>query len=187
MKKTNLILISILGGALFLLTACSSSTQKITTVRKENNLKEEYCKGSKFEDNKKYFRQSATVTHPDLGESEYEAIQFAKQQMAENIGVKVKSVTDRYKKTTTINNKISFDKSVEGVARLVSEVNLSGVSVICSKVIRIKKEGNYQRFVAIEMSKEAVMNGIESKISKDDALYQDYRRSEMRKILEAEL
>ena len=41
--------------------------------------------------------------------------------------------------------------------------------------------------VAIEMSKEAVINGMESKISKDDAMYQDYKRSEMRKILDAEL
>jgi len=51
----------------------------------------------------------------------------------------------------------------------------------------MKDEGVYQRFVAIEMSKESVIKDIENKISKDDAMYQDYRRSEMRKILEAEL
>ena len=28
---------------------------------------------------------------------------------------------------------------------------------------------------------------LENKISKDDAMYQDYRRSEMRKVLDAEL
>ena len=187
MKKTNFILMGILGGALFLLTACPSTTEKITSVRKENNLKEEYCKGSKFESNKKYFRQSATVKHPDLGESEYEATQFAKQQMAENISQKIKSVTERYSKTRTINDKIVYDKLVEGLTRLSTEISLSDVKVICSKVIRIKNESNYQRFVAIEMPKEALLNEMESKISEDDAMYQDYRRSEMRKILEAEL
>ena len=187
MKKTNFILMGILGGALVLLTACPSTTEKITSVRKENNLKEEYCKGSKFETNKKYFRQSATVKHPDLGESEHEAIQFAKQQMAENISIRVESVTDKWKETRTIGGKVEFQKSVEGITRFISEVDLSDVKVICSKVIRLKKEGNYQRFVAIEMSKEAVINGVESKISKDDAMYQDYKRSEMRKILDAEL
>ena len=51
----------------------------------------------------------------------------------------------------------------------------------------MQEEGLYQRFVAVEMSKESLIQDIENKISKDDAMYQDYRRSEMRKILEAEL
>ena len=37
------------------------------------------------------------------------------------------------------------------------------------------------------MSKTAVIEDLENKISKDDAMYQDYRRSEMRKVLDAEL
>ena len=185
MKKTNFILMGILGGALVLLTACPvATTEKITNVRKESKIEEEHCK---VEDGKKYFRQSATVKHPDLGESEYEAIQFAKAQMAENISINIKSVTDRYKKTRTIGGNTEFDKSVEGITRFRTEVNLSNVKVICSKAVRDKETGMYHRFVAIEMSKEAVINGIESKISKDDAMYQDYKRNEMRKILDSEL
>ena len=77
-------------------------------------------------------------------------------------------------------------KSVEGIVRYVSEVDLSDVKVICTKVIRMKEEGLYQRFVAVEMSKESVMQDLENKISEDDAMYQDYKRNEMRKILESE-
>jgi hypothetical protein len=170
---------------LFIFASCGSvSTDKISKVKSEEKLVKEYCKASS---DKSFFRASATIKHPDLGESEYEAVQFAKAQMAENISQKIKSLTDRYKKTRTINGNVEFDKSVEGITRFRTEVDLSEVKVICTKVIRMQEEGLYQRFVAVEMSKEAVIKDMENKISKDDAMYQDYRRSEMRKILEAEL
>ena len=89
---------------LFLLASCDSvSTDKIGKVKTEERLVKEYCKTSS---DKNFFRASATIKHPDLGESEYEAVQFAKAQMAENISQKIKSVTDRYKKTRTINGKL---------------------------------------------------------------------------------
>ena len=170
---------------LFLLASCTTvSTEKIGKVKLEDKLVEEYCKSSSDKD---FFRASATIKHPDLGESEYEAVQFAKAQMAENISQKIKTVTDRYKKTRTINGVVEFDKSVEGITRYSSEVDLSDVKVICTKVIRMNEEGVYQRFVAVEMSKQEIIKNIEEKISKDDAMYQDYRRSEMRKILDSEL
>tara|TARA_Y100000589_G_scaffold313061_1_gene334011 strand:+ start:121 stop:678 length:558 start_codon:yes stop_codon:yes gene_type:complete len=185
MKKTNLKLASILISFLVLLTACPvKTTQKITTKKSEDNLKKEYC--TEVSDNK-FFRANTSVKHPDLGESAYEATQQAKALLAENISQKVKSVTDRYKKTRTINGVVEFDKSVEGIVRFSSEVNLSDVRVVCSKVIRLKEENLYQRFVSVEMSKDAIIKEIENKISKDDAMYQDYRRSEMRKLLESEL
>ena len=181
MKKISIKALAVL----FLFASCDSvSTDKIGKVKSEEKLVEEYCKASS-DDN--FFRASATIKHPDLGESEYEAVQFAKAQMAENISQQIKSVTDRYKKTRTINDVVEFDKSVEGITRYITEVELSDVKVICSKVIRMQEEGLYQRFVAIEMSKEAVIKDIENKISEDDAMYQDYRRSEMRKILDSEL
>ena len=173
-----------LFGLLILLTSCPATTEKIVKKDNEDELVKEYCK---VKSDKKFFRASSTIKHPDLGESEYEAVQFAKAQMAENISQKIKSVTDRYKKTRTINNVVEFDKSVEGIVRYVSEVDLSEVKVICTKVIRMKEEGLYQRFVAVEMSKESLIKDIENKISEDDAMYQDYKRSEMRKILESEL
>ena len=173
---------------LFLLASCDSvSKGKIGQVKSEDNLVKEYCKASS---DKNFFRASATIKHEDLGESEYEAVQFATAQMAENISQQIKSVTDRYKKTRTINGVVEFDKSVEGITRYRTEVDLSEVKVICTKVIRLKEEGLYQRFVAVEMSKEAILKDLDknqNKISKDDAMYQDYKRSEMRKILEAEL
>tara|TARA_B110000238_G_C16063838_1_gene411778 strand:- start:554 stop:1099 length:546 start_codon:yes stop_codon:yes gene_type:complete len=168
-----------------LLVSCSTiKNDKIGKIKTEDNLVTEYCKA---QSDKNFFRANATIKHPDLGESEYEAVQFAKAQMAENISQKIKTVTDRYKKTRTINGVVEFDKSVEGITRYSSEVDLADVKVICTKVIRIKEEGVYQRFVAVEMSKTAVIEDLENKISKDDAMYQDYRRSEMRKVLDAEL
>jgi hypothetical protein len=170
---------------LFLLASCDSvSKGKIGQVKSEDNLVKEYCKASS---DKNFFRASATIKHEDLGESEYEAVQFATAQMAENISQQIKSVTDRYKKTRTINGVVEFDKSVEGITRYRTEVDLSEVKVICTKVIRMQEDGLYQRFVAVEMSKEAVIKDMENKISKDDAMYQDHKRSEMRKILESEL
>ena len=170
---------------LFLLASCTTvSTNKIGKVKSEEKLIKEYCK---VQSDKKFFRQRATIKHPDLGESEYEAEQFAKAQMAENISQTIKSVTDRYKKSRTINGVVEFDKSVEGLTRYVSEVDLSEVKVICTKIIRLKEENLYQRFVAIEMSKEAIIKDIEKKISEDEAMFQDYKRSEMRKVLDAEL
>tara|TARA_B100000700_G_C14976870_1_gene824319 strand:- start:356 stop:925 length:570 start_codon:yes stop_codon:yes gene_type:complete len=189
MKNKKFIGSSILLGLLILLTSCPGTTKKTTTqkikkIENQDELIKEYCKVSS---DKKFFRANATTIHPDLGESEYEAVQFAKAQMAENISQKIKSVTDRYKKTKTINNVVEFDQSVEGVIRYVSEVSLSEVNVICTKVVRLQEENAYQRFVAVEMSKESLIEEIENKISQEGKLHQDYRKSEMRKILESEL
>lgn len=171
---------------LLILASCGTvGTTNIKSAKSEYKQMKEYCGDVKSD--KKFFRESATIKHPDLGESKYEAVQFAKAQMAENISQQIKAVTDRYKKTRTINNVVQFDKSVEGIIRYVSDVNLGEVSVICSEVVRLKDENLYQRFVGIEMSKEDVLNAIENTISKDDALYQDYKREEMRKILASEL
>lgn len=184
MKNQKFIFSIISLGLLILLTACpTATTEKIVQKTNEDDLVKEYCQA---QSDKNFYRAHASIKHPDLGESEYEAVQFAKAQMAENISQTIKSVTDRYKKTRTINNVVEFDKSVEGIVRYVSEVDLSDVKVICTKVIRMKEEGLYQRFVAVEMSKESVIQDLENKISEDDAMYQDYKRNEMRKILESE-
>jgi hypothetical protein len=170
---------------LFLLASCDSvSTDKIGKVKSEDKLVKEYCKA---QSDKNFYRAHASVKHPDLGASEYSAIIEAKALMVENIQTKVKFVVDRHAETRTNNGIVNYTNLQEGITRFSGEVNLGDVKVICSEVLRMKEEGVYQRFVAIEMSKEAVIKDMENKISKDDAMYQDYRRSEMRKILEAEL
>jgi hypothetical protein len=170
---------------LFLLASCTTvSTKKIGEVKTEDKLEKEYCS---VEKNDKYYRAKASVRHPDLGASEYSAIIEAKALLSENIKATVKFLVERSALTRTNKGLVNYTNLQEGITRFAGEVDLGDVEVICTKVIRMKEEGMYQRFVAIEMSKEAVINDIENKISKDDAMYQDYRRSEMRKLLEAEL
>ena len=170
---------------LFLLASCDSvSTDKIGKVKSEEKLVKEYCIVEKSD---KHYRANGSFTHPDLGASEYSAVLEAKALLVENIKSKVKFVVDRHAETRTNSGLVNYTNLQEGITRYSGEVDLGDVKVICTKVIRLKEEGMYQRFVAIEMSKEAVIKDIENKISKDDAMYQDYRRSEMRKILEAEL
>ena len=170
---------------LFLLASCDSvSTGKIGKVKSEEKLVKEYCKA---QSDNNFYRAHASVKHPDLGASEYSAIIEAKALMAENIQTKVKFVVDRHAETRTNNGIVNYTNLQEGITRFSGEVNLGDVKVICSEVLRMKEEGVYHRFVAIEMSKEAVIKDMENKISKDDAMYQDYKRSEMRKILEAQL
>ena len=169
----------------FFLASCATvNTDKIGKVESEDKLVKEYCKAVS---DKAFYRTHASVKHPDLGASEYSAIIEAKALLAENLQTKVKFVVDRHAETRTNNGLVNYTNLQEGITRFSGEVNLGDVKVICSEVIRMKDEGVYQRFVAIEMSKESVIKDIENKISKDDAMYQDYRRSEMRKILEAEL
>ena len=167
-----------------LITSCSTvKTSKINKVKSEDKLVEEYCK---VESDKKFYRFSATAKSDDLGGSEEEAIFNAKDIMAQNIKQNMKNVTDRSFEFRKIDDKRQYNNLLEGITRATSEVSLGDVKVICSKVIRLKEEGLYQRFVAIEMSKEAIIQDIENRISKDDAMYQDYRRNEMRKILNTE-
>tara|TARA_B110001450_G_scaffold254566_1_gene280194 strand:- start:3236 stop:3823 length:588 start_codon:yes stop_codon:yes gene_type:complete len=171
-----------------LLVSCSTvKNDKIGKVKSEENLVVEYCKSKS---DKNFFRASATVKHPDLGESEYEAVQFAKLQMSENIAQTVKAYTERNTETRQIDGVTDYNKLIEGMTVFSSNVDLADVNTICTKVIYIKKNVDefgtinpavYQRFVAIEMSKDAVLKSIENKISKDDAMYQDYKKSELSK------
>jgi len=171
---------------LFLLASCDSvSTDKIGKVKSEEKLVKEYCKNEGRSD-KNFYRASASVTHPDLGASEYSAIIEAKALLAENIKTAVKFVVDRHAETRTNSGLVNYTNLQEGITRFTGEVDFSDVTLICTKVVRDKETGMYLRFVAIEMSKEEVANQIEAKISKDDALYQDYKREKMRDILKEE-
>ena len=182
MKKTNFLLFSISGFLLMLFTACPvATTKKITNVKDEDKLMKEYC-STEGKSDKKYYRANASVTHPDLGASEYAAILEAKALLAENIQTKIKFVVDRHAETRTNSGTVNYKNLQEGITRYSGSVDLADVRVVCTKVVRMKEEGVYQRFVAIEMLKVAVIEDIENQISKDDAMYQDYRRSEMRKI-----
>ena len=171
---------------LLLLASCSTpiSTGKIDKVKSEDKVIKEYCK---VQSDKNFYRAKSSVTHPDLGGSEYSAVIEAKALLAENIKAKVKSIVERSAVTRTNQGLVNYTNLQESINRFSGEIDLADVNIICSEVIRMKEENMYQRFVAVEMSKIEIIEQVENQISKDDAMYQDYRRSEMRKILEAEL
>ena len=105
---------------------------------------------------KNFFRASATVKHPDLGESEYEAVQFAKLQMSENIAQTVKSYTERNTETRQIDGVIDYNKLIENMTVFSASVDLADVNTICTKVIYIKKNAK-KDFIILDAAMNDLM------------------------------
>jgi hypothetical protein len=187
MKTTtikNLLVIALLS-TVTLFTACKG--KKGATDVKPDGAKEINipCKNEGRSD-AEFFRADASATSQDMNLSREKALTAVKQRLASLIETKIKSVTDRYVNETEVGTDSDFEQKFENLTREVVNQKLTDVAVICEKNYQ-EENGKYTTYIAIEVSKDAMLNGINSTLSKDQKLRVDYDKMKYEEIFNEEM
>ena len=164
-----------------------SSCKTKTTVKKEEGFKEIKipCQNEGRSDKKNY-RADASAKSSNMQASREKALLASKQRLASLVNSKIKSVTDRYMNETEVGDKSNFEQKFENLTREIVSQTLVDVKITCEKVMTNSK-GEYQTFIATEVSKEAILNGITKRLSNKDKVQVDYDKKKFEEIYNSEM
>ena len=184
--KTNKISCIILAGTIgFFAFSCHSSKK----VEKPSSGMEEITvplSGKDYQSNKDFFRAKSVGKSPDMATAKKIALNNAKSEVAGLIQTKIKSVTDNYTNQRSVTDAQDFENKFENLSREVVSQSIEDVHIIGEKVFK-NKTGTIEYYVAIEVSKEAILNGITNKVGQDKKIQIDYDKKKFEEILNAEM
>ncbi|TRX71386.1 hypothetical protein [Carboxylicivirga sp. M1479] len=173
--------LALVGG----LNSCKSK-EKVATNNEVGQILEDMPCEDKGRSDKNYFRASAMATSSDLSLAEEKALLNAKQRLVTLISSNTKSVTDRYVNEREFGDASEFEAKFENLTREVADETISNVVVACQKK-SVLANGKYRGFVAVEVSKEDILNGIENKLSNNQKLQVDYDKAKFEEIFNQEM
>lgn len=183
MKK--LILLSMLATALLVAFNSCGGPKKIGSESGTEEIKLPFT-GKEYQSNKEFFRSSQSGKSPDLSTAKKIALNNAKAEIAGLINTRIKAVTDNYTNQRSVTDAQDFENKFETLTREVVNQQLSDISIIGEKVYK-QKNNTYEYWLVIEVSKEAILNGINSNISKNQKLQIDYDKKKFEEIYNAEM
>ncbi len=135
---------------------------------------------------KNYYRAFSMATSSDLSLSKEKALLLAKQRLVTLIESTTKSVTDRYANEREVGDASEFEQKFENLTREVANQTISNIVVACEKS-SVLPDKKYRSFVAIEVSKEELLNQMNDKISQDSKLQMDYDKMKYEQIFNEEM
>ncbi|MBN2776617.1 MAG: hypothetical protein JXR36_03190 [Bacteroidales bacterium] len=179
----SILIVAVLSSAI----AFSSCKKNKDVIRPDKDAKEIIipCKDEGRSD-KNFFRADAQSTSQDMSLSREKALTMAKQRVAGLINTKIKSVTDRYVNETEVGANSDFEQKFENLTREVVNQTLVDIAIVCEKNFQ-EATGKYTTYIAIEISKDAMLNGINGGISKDQKLRVDYDKMKFEQIFNEEM
>jgi hypothetical protein len=142
--------------------------------------------GAEFQTDKDYFRASQSGKSPDLATAKKIALLNARTELAGNIQSVIKAVTENYTNQRTVADRQEFENKFEENARTVVNQTLNDVKIIGEKVFK-ENDGKYTYYIAVEMSKEPVINNVADRISKDAKLQLDFDKHQFQKVFNEEM
>jgi len=179
MKKVTLFILSL--AAVATLTSCGGS-KEVTKGRQEISIP---C-ADQGRSNAEFFRASSVGKSSDMAMSREKALVLTKQRLASLIGSKLKSVTERYAQDLDAGGASEFNQTFENMTRDVVNQQLQDISITCEKTFEAEG-GGYETFIALEVSKDVIYNGIDKGISRDKKLEVMYDREKFREKFDAEM
>ncbi len=179
----SILIVAVLGSAL----AFSSCKKNKDVIKPDKDAKEIIipCKDEGRSD-KNYFRADASATSQDMSLSREKALTASKQRVAGLINTKIKSVTDRYVNETEVGTNSDFEQKFENLTREVVNQTLVDIAIVCEKNFQ-EATGKYTTYIAIEISKDVMLNGIDKGITKDQKLRVDYDKMKFEQIFNEEM
>jgi hypothetical protein len=141
---------------------------------------------SKYKSDKDFFRSKNVGKSPDMATAKKIAFQNAKSELAGNIKAVIKRVTDQYTNQRTVGENQEFENKFEELSREVVDQTLTDTRVVDEKVFK-ETDGKYSYWVAIETSKQAILDGVSDKISKNQKLQLDYDKKKFEEVFNSEM
>ncbi|MBI9060386.1 MAG: hypothetical protein JEZ14_00215 [Marinilabiliaceae bacterium] len=176
-----LLLVALVG-----LDSCKSKEKTVSNKNEVGKILESLPCEDAGRSDKKFFRSSAMATSSDLSLAKEKALLNAKQRIVTLINSNTKTVTDRYVNEREFGDASEFEAKFENLTREVADETISNLVVTCEKA-SVLDNGKYRGFVAVEVSKEDIMNGINNRLSNDAKLQVDYDKKKFEDIFNQEM
>jgi hypothetical protein len=180
MKKL-IYLLMFTASVSFMLTSCHT-TKEATKGSEEISLP---LSGKEYQSNKEYYRSKSSGKSPDISTAKKIALTNAKAEVAGLINSKIKAVTDNYTNQRSTADAQDFENKFETMTREVVNQQLVDVTIIGEKLFQ--KDKTYEYWIAIEVSKQAILDGISNSISKNQKLQIDYDKKKFEEVYNAEM
>lgn len=187
MKTLRLFGVGALSLILMMGYSGCKSKQKTTSAKSEVGkiLEDVPCENAGKSD-KKFFRASSMATSSDLQLAKEKALLLAKQRLVTLINSNTKSVTDRYVNEREFGDASEFEQKFENMTREVADETLNNIVVACEKA-SVLDDKKYRAFVAIEVDKDDIFNGIDRKLTSNQKLQVDYDKKKFEEIFNQEM
>jgi hypothetical protein len=182
MKKLINLTFTVITVAAIVIGGCKSK-EKTPTGEKEVVVP---CSGPDFFTNAKVFRANSIGESMDQVTSKSKALTNARNELAQAIQTTVKTVTDNYTNSRSMNRKEELEQKFESLNREVVNQTLSGIRNICEKLVQTK-EGNYKTYIAIELSADDLVKQYNERLSTDDRLKIDYDYQKFKDTFDKEM
>ncbi len=184
--KSNLISYCLMLCVFFLAVSCSNKIKQ--TDNKFKKIDQPFD-APKYYSDKKHYRSTGQGKSLDLTVAKRIAETNARQAMAAQIEVKVRSVGEQFLQNREISNKLTTTSKYEDITRTVISETLTQVKIIGQESYQSQKgsSGEYIHYVAMEMPTTAIVDEMSEKISSDEELKQDFDLKKFREIYEQEL
>ena len=175
---------TIIAIAATMIVGCKSKEKnKIPEGEKEVVIP---CSGPDYFTTNKVFRANSSGESMDMNTAKKKALTNARNELAQSINTTVKTVTDNYTNSRTLNNKEDVETRFESLNREVVDQTLSGIRTICEKMVSTK-EKTYKYYVAIELSADELVAKYNERLSKDDQLKIDYDYEKFKDTFDKEM
>jgi len=180
----SLVLVALVAVCLVVMFSCKKGATK-TPVPDEVEIKIPCQKEGRSDKN--FFRADNSATSSDMSLSREKALLAAKQKLSSLIQSQLKSVTDRYVNETEVGKNSSFEQKFENLTREVVNQKLNDINITCEKNTFDKTNNKYTTYIAVEISKEDLLKGVNSGITKDEKLRVDYDKMKFEQIFNQEM
>jgi len=184
MKKLLNVSIMAITVAAIVIGGCKSS-KKIPTPSGEKEVVVP-CSGPDYFTTNKVFRANSIGGSMDQVTSQKIALTNARNQLAQSIQTTVKTVTDNYTNSTSMDKKEQLEQKFESLNREVVDQTLQGIRTICEKLVQTK-DGNYKTYIAIELSADDLVKQYNDRLSADDKLKVDYDYQKFKDTFDKEM
>ena len=182
MRATKLIPIAALA-----MVMASCGTQKQVTTNQSNPFGAEItvpCTEYSYDDNEN-FRALGTGMAVNLQGARTAAYESAKAMLAQRFGGKMRSVSELYTRSIAVGNADEVAQILESDMQMVVDRLVGDSKKTCERTTK-DAAGNYNVFIAIQVSKREMKDQIIESAAKNNRLGVEQHREDFRKIFEKE-
>lgn len=180
--KTTIKLVAM--GALMAIYSCKG-TQSVEKATGAVEISVPFTE-SKYKTDKDFFRAKQVGKSMDLAAAKKVALMNAKTELATTIKSTMKAVTDQYTNIMNVGDKEEYENKFEQLARDVVNETLVDIRIMDEKIFK-ETDGRYSYWVAIESSKESILENAKNKISRDQKLQLNYDKKKFEEVFNSEM
>ena len=185
MRNLKFALVAIIASTMFI--ACGSNRNVPTSAVAGGVVVENlpFSSPEYFTDDT-HWRGRGTAMSAQLAMGRRVATQNARTLLAQEISSQVRAVATNYANHESVEMDTEEASRFQEGVRIATDVTLNDARVIGEQVLRLP-DGRLEVHVVVEMSRDAVIQGITNRISADDRLRLRFDEYQFRRIFEEEM